>query len=342
VAAALYRISASGGASSAVTKLDEGRGELFHGLPYFLPDGKHFRYFARSTSGSGGAIYVASLDEPGSKLLLQATLNVAYAQGYLLFVREGTLLAQPFDPKRLEMVGDAFPVAEQIQRLPTRNSGVFSVSEQGVLAYQTGSANSGLQLTWFDRSGQPQGVLGDPAHYTSVHLSPDGKRAAVLISDPQTGNEEIWLYEVARGLRTRFTLDPAGVRTAAWSPDGSRIAFSSNRKGHFDIYVAPFPGPGGKRRVSTSGGRLPKWRGDGREIFYLAPGNKLMAAEVNGQGATLEVGAVRPLFEVRPGGSLNADDVTADGQRFLVNTAAEQQASAPITLVQNWTADLKR
>jgi hypothetical protein len=109
--------------------------------------------------------------------------------------------------------------------------------------------------------------------------------------------------------------------------------------------VAPFPGPGGKRQISTSGGQRPKWRG--KEIFYLSPDNKLMAAEVNGKGATLEVGAVRPLFEVRPSGAGYVGggyvyDVTADGQRFLVNTAVEQKASAPITLVQNWTADLKR
>ena len=105
--------------------------------------------------------------------------------------------------------------------------------------------------------------------------------------------------------------------------------------------MAPFPGPGGKQQVSTSGGQLPKWRRDGKEIFYLAPDNKLMAAEVNVQGASLDVGAIRPLFEVR-GVSGDEYDVTANGQRFLINTAVEQKASSPITLVINWTADLKR
>jgi Tol biopolymer transport system component len=129
-----------------------------------------------------------------------------------------------------------------------------------------------------------------------------------------------------------------------FSPDGRWVAYFSTESGNVELYVAPFPGPGGKRQVSTSGANTPaKWRKDGKEIFYLAPGDKLMAAEVNGQGATLEVGAVRQLFEIRRGGPGYVYDVTADGQRFLVNTAVEQkEPSAPITLVINWTADLKK
>ena len=104
----------------------------------------------------------------------------------------------------------------------------------------------------------------------------------------------------------------------------------------------PFPESGDKRRISTSGGSHPKWRVSG-EILYLAPDNKLMAAEVVGQGPALKVGAVRPLFETHPNlGPGGVYDLTSDGQRFLVNTTLEQKASAPITLVLNWTADLKR
>ncbi len=433
---ALQRVSASGGVASAVTKLDEARGEVGHRWPWFLPDGQHFLYLGKTVAvgeTEKNAIYVASLESQKSKLLLHANSNVAYAQGYLLFVRQTTLMAQPFDAARLEMVGDAFPIAEQVQYEPAFTRGVFSVSENGVLAYQTGAVVSNSQLAWFDRSGKSLGMLGDQALYSFLRLSPDGKRAAVMIADAQTARADIWLYEVARGLRTKFTFDPADERTPTWSPDGSRIVFSSNRKGHFDlyqeaasragseelllesnldkypssfspdgrfllyntndpktrmdlwvlplsgdqkpfpflptefiefsgqfspdgrwiayqsdesrrreIYVAPFPGPGGKRQISTAGGSFPKWRGDGKEIFYLAPDNKLMGAEVNGHGATLEVGAVRPLFEARPAGPGYVYDVTADGQRFLVNTAVEQKVSSPITLVINWTADLKR
>ena len=412
------------------------RSSITHRWPTFLPDGKHFLYLGGTFGiGEGTAIYVASLESKESKLVLRANSNVEYAEGYLLYQRETTLMAQPFDAKRLETVGEAFPLAEQVQQgVGNVTAGFFSVSENGILAYLAGNENGSSQLTWFDRSGKQLGVLGDQAVYSSVRLSPDGKRATVNVIDPQSGRPDIWLYEVARNRRTRFTFDPAQERLLAWSPDGSSIAFSSNRKGHFDIYqkassgagneellmesnfdkqptswstdgrfllywtidtktqadiwilplsgdrtpfpflntefnegngqfspdgrwiayfstesgrvelyVAPFPGPGGKRQISTSGATVPaRWREDGKEIFYLAPDNKLMAAEVNGQGATLEVGAVRALFEVRRGGPGSVYDVTTDGQRFLVNTAVEQKESSPITLVINWTADLKK
>ncbi len=435
-AGALQQVSASGGVVSAVTKRDEARGELSDRWPYFLPDGQHFLYLRRGITGSESetAIFVASLASKESKLLLRASSNVAYAQGFLVFLREGRLVAQQFDTNRLEVAGDAFPIAEDVQSELSMARGVFAVSENGVLAYQTGSVRNGSELIWFDRNGKRLSVLGDLAIYDIPQLSPDGKRLTAAIVDPQNGNQDLWLYELARGLRTRFTVDPADERSPAWSPDGSHIVFCSNRKGHFnlyqkaasgvgseelllesnldkfatswspdgqfllydtvepkskrdlwvlpltgdrkpfqflqtefteangqfspdgrwiayssdesgrnEIYVMPFPGPGGKRQISTSGGSHPKWRGAGREIFYLAPDNKLMAAEVSGQGATLEVGAVRSLFEVRPYFEIGSVyDLTSDGQRFLINTTVEQKASGPITLVINWTADLKR
>ncbi|HKA20618.1 MAG TPA: protein kinase [Blastocatellia bacterium] len=435
----LHRVSASGGASSPVTNLDETRGEVSHRWPTFLPDGTHFLYLGGTTGvGEGPAIYVASLKSRESKLVMRDTSNVEYAQGYLVYMHGDTLMAQSFDAGRFETEGEGFPIAEQVQHVGVAGPqimsvGAFSVSENGILAYQMGKATGASQLAWFDRSGKQLGVLGDQAVYTNVRLSPDGKRASVGIIDPQSGRPDIWLYDVARDRRTRFTFDPAQERTVAWSPDGNRIAFASNRKGHFDIYqkdssgagseelllesnfdkfptsfstdgrfllywasglktgadlwilplsrdrkpfpflqtdsnegngmfspdgrwvayfstesgsvelyVASFPGPGGKRQVSTSGAIPPaKWRNDGTEVFYLSLDDKLMAAEVNGKGATLEVGAVRPLFEIRRAGPGYAYDVTADGQRFLVNTAVEQKESAPITLVINWTADLK-
>jgi len=434
----LQMVSASGGQTTAITRLNEERKELSHRWPSFLPDGRHFLYLGRGSSLSENetaAIYIASLDSQTNKLLLPANSNVAFAQGYLLYLRDGALLAQPFDLRGMETTGDGFPIAERVQYIPVLGRGIFSVSENGVLAYQTGSATDNLQLTWFDRSGKRLSVLDDLAPNASPKLSPDGKRLAVVIIDPQTGRPDIWLYELARGTKTRFTFDPAGERDPIWSPDGTRIVFTSNRRGHFDlyqkaasgagseelllesnldktptsfspdgqfllysaldpmtkadmwvlplggdkkpfpflktqftesfgqfspngrwiayrsdesrggeIYVAPFPGPGGQRQISTAGGRQPRWRGNGKELFYLAPDDKMMAAEVNGAGpTTLQVGSVRPLFEVRQavtGGFVY--DVTGDGQRFLINAALEQKASSPITLVQNWSAATKR
>jgi serine/threonine protein kinase/Tol biopolymer transport system component len=427
---ALQKVFASGGVPTAATVL--GQGETAHMRPSFLPDERHFLYRAY-TGSTAGPIYLASLDSSERKFLLNAdSQNVLYTQGHLLFLRETTLMAQPFDGRRLVLTGDAFPIAEQIQTTGINPPyGVFSTSENGVLGYQTGTGGA-ANLVWFDRAGKQVSVLGDPAAYSDPELSPDGKRASVSISDGK--QRDIWLYDVARGLRTRFTFDPADELQSIWSPDGSRVVFNSRRKGHLDlfekassgagsedvlfednlekypvswspdgrfilydsfgsptgldlwvlplsedrkpvpflntkfneaagqfspdgrwvayqsdesgkneVYVTPFPGPGGKWQISTGGGGFPRWRHDGNEIFYLAPDNKLMAAAVNGKGSSFEVGAVKPLFETRAVvGLRNRYAVSADGQRFLINTAPEQAASAPITVVLNWTAGLKK
>jgi eukaryotic-like serine/threonine-protein kinase len=431
---ALLKVSASGGMPTPATVL--GQGELGHIRPSFLPDGRHFLYSTIAPRpGLGGPIYVGSLDSAERKVLFNAnSANALYTQGYLLFLREATLIAQPFDARRLVLTGDAFPIAERIRTsVSTQPYGYFSASENGALVYQTGAETANSQLLWFDRTGKQIGALGDPAAYRAVELSPDGKRASVSILDEAGKGEDIWLYDVARGLRTRFTFGPANF-FAVWSPDGGRIVFSSRRKGSFDlyqkdpsgagseetllednldkypdswspdgrfvlyenqgssrssnlfvlplsgdrmpfpllqtqfsetegrispdgrwvayrsnesgrneIYVAPFPGPGGKWQISTAGGAFPRWRHDGSEIFYLTPDNRLMAASVNGKATGFEVGAVKPLFATRIviGGDYQYD-VSADGQRFLIDTSPEQAAFAPITVVLNWTAGLKK
>lgn len=129
---------------------------------------------------------------------------------------------------------------------------------------------------------------------------------------------------------------------ARFSPDGRWVSYQSDEAGRHDVYVTPFPAADGKWRVSGAGGTHARWRRDGKEIFYLAPDNSLMAAEVNVQGSRFEVGTVRPLFETRTGGARWPYDVTPDGQRFLVATLVEDATSTPITLVVNWPARLTR
>jgi len=306
------------------------------------------------------------------------------------------------------------------------------VSAAGLLAHQAGETGGGLRLTWFDRSGKPVGTLGEAANFGHIEFSPDRRSLAARVVD-QTGNSDIWIYDVARGLPTRFTFDPAADLEAVWSPDGRNVIFSSGRKGSIDlyrkssngagaeelmyadslgkrptswspdgkfvlyhasdfqtgidlwvlplagdrkpvpflrtafneqfgqfspdgrwvayqsnesgnneIYAAPFPGPGGKRQISAGGGSFARWRRDGREIFYMGPDQRLMAAEVSLKGDTLEVGAARPLFgPVSVSGSY-LYDVSADGQRILAAVPPTQNASEPLTLVQNWTAGLKK
>jgi serine/threonine protein kinase len=432
----LQRVPASGGTAGPATTLDAAANRS-HRFPWFLPDGRHFLFEDFQPSNNEVSIQVASLDSKEAKMAARTSSNAIYADGRLLFLRGNTLMAQPFDAKRLATTGDAVPMAEQVASVGVDAVGLFSATSTGLLAYQAGAGAGGRSLTWFDRSGKPEGTLGDAGDFRTLEFSPDRKSLAASVADA-SGNRDLWIYDVARGLRTRFTFDPAIDDFPVWSPDGRSVVFSSNRKGHFDlyrkssdgtgaeellyednldkvqpswspdgkfllysavrpmtaddiwvlplasreaggapkpslflqtafhevrprfspdgrwvayqsdesqqneIYVAPFPGPGGKRQISTSGGSFPRWRRDGKEIFYVEPNTRLMAAEVNARGNTIEVGQVRPVdIRVVTTGSYRYD-VSPDGQRFLVATAPEQNAAAPLTLVQNWAAGLKK
>jgi dipeptidyl aminopeptidase/acylaminoacyl peptidase len=362
-----------------------------------------------------------------------------YAAGHLLFVREQTLLAQPFDVQRLELTGTAVPIAEDVA--VGGASGVlggFAVSQNGVLAYQPGPSEVGgsgagtpTRLTWFDRSGNEIAAFGDRAGHGDLELAPGGTRVAVSLFDLAQRTRDIWHFDIGRGLRTRFTFDAADELATVWSPDGSRVVFNAFRNGRFDlyqkasngigaeemllgdslnkvpldwssdgrfvlfsssstpgtqtdlwvlplfgdrkpfpflqtpanelrgrfspdgrwiayvsnesgrndVYVAPFSGRGSKWQISAAGGNFPRWRRDGKEIFYLAPDNTLMSVGVNGAGSAFETGTVRPLFQARV--SIQARwmyDVSPDGQRFLVNALAQETTSVPLTLLVNWAS----
>ncbi len=429
-AQAILRVSASGGQPQPVT--DRSGRE-----PWFLPDGRHFLY----TQGRTGdmPVLVGSIDEPKKpgKVVAQAHSQVIYALGHLLYLRENTLMAQPFDVVRLETTGEARPIAENIPTFtsPSRLAG-FTASQTGLLSYLSGANGGQSQLLWKDRKGLTTGKLGEStAVVGNVELSPDQKSVAVGISSPQAP-QDLWIYDVARGIRTRLTFDPAIEREPVWSPDGTTlyfawqnakggydlmrkpsngtgseevmissdvvhtpssispdgrfliygraasgntdvwlfplttepgkkpeprpfiespsnenrprfspdgkwVAYQSNESGTVQVYVVPFPGPGGKRQISTDGGDRPRWRKDGKEIFYNTPDGALMAAQVSVQNGALNVGKVEKLFDgiVTYFGTLY--DVSADGQKFLV---VDDGASSSVTLhlVQNWTAALRK
>ena len=164
------------------------------------------------------------------------------------------------------------------------------------------------------------------------------------VTAPKTGFD-LWVMPLFGDRKPLpFLQTPFNENPGQFSPDGRWMAYASSESGRYEVYVTPFPGPGGKWQVSTAGGDWPRWRRDGKEIFYLAPGGtRLMAAAVNGGASAFEVGAVRELFNTR-GVAPNAwtYDISPDGQRFLVNTFAEEAASTPITLVVNWPALLKK
>jgi len=208
--ATIQRVSSAGGKSTAVTTLDASRQEAAHVWPHFLPDGNHFLYFARSTNTENNAVFAGALNSSETKLLVNATSNGVYAPpGYLLFNREGTLMAQAFDAERLELTGEEVPIAEDLRFNPTNGRAAFAVSENGVLTYRTGSGAVVRKLEWFDREGKSLGTLDPPAAYNNVALSPDDERVVVARTDPQARALDLWLFDLARGVPSRFTFDRA-------------------------------------------------------------------------------------------------------------------------------------
>jgi eukaryotic-like serine/threonine-protein kinase len=210
----LYRVSASGGASTPTTKLDESLGQTTHRWPWFLPDGHHFFYTALVNPGQNekGGIYLGSLDSNEQRFILRGFTNAIYASGHLLFERDGTLMAQRFDEKSLQLIGDAFPITERVDFFAGTVRGSFSASENGVLIFQSGSEGTN-QLVWFDRSGKQIGSVGEPGFYREAKLSPNGEKLAAASLNTQAGGLDIWLYELARNVPTRFTFG-SGFATA--------------------------------------------------------------------------------------------------------------------------------
>ncbi|MGP8245250.1 MAG: TolB family protein, partial [Bryobacteraceae bacterium] len=308
---------------------------------------------------------------------------------------------------------------------------VFAASPNGVLVWRNGSSGSQSRLQWFDRNGRKLGTVSDPADFSSPALSPDEKKLAVGIMDPQTKTRDIWVIDLVRGTKTRLTFDPADDLNPVWSPDGTRIAFTSNRKGERDIYQKPADGSGqeellleakdgqknledwspdgkyllynhqpsgqphlyvmpfegnrkpvlflktafrtdegqfspngrwlaysstesgkrevfvqgfnldsshsrGKWQVSSDVGTEPRWRRDGKELYYYG-GKDLIAVDVKTDGASFEAGIPKPLFDVDiPVSGRNHFLVTRDGQRFLVITPAETTSNSPMQVLINW------
>lgn len=435
-AGGLFRVPASGGVPVKITAFapqDEA-----HFRPSFLADGRHFVYIRASNDPDKSAIYLGSVDakpeQQSLKPLVASKWGPWYAPspdpntGFLLFLREGTLMAQHFDNRRLELTGQEMPVAENVEDPGSPGYGSYSASGNDVLVFHQFTA-SARQLTWYDRDGKTLGTVGEAENYRQMALSPDGKRLAWSKSGGKGAN--IWLLDLSSGASTRFTFGSTTDTSPVWSPDGSRIVFTSNndlyqkeasgvkeaelllksgdetratswsRDGRFLLYTAkyniwvlpmkndkndkgdkkpvlflPAPvgsaqfspdghwvayasfesgppevyvrsfsmnakgtavEPGGKWQVSNGLGAEPRWRADGREIYYRNQG--VMAAEI----ATTPVfrpGKPRALGAAQLASYPSAWDSSADGKRFL--TMVGESGPKPFTVVLNWQTALKK
>jgi Tol biopolymer transport system component len=285
----LNRVSAAGGKPTPATALDPSRKESSHRWVQFLPDGRHFLYTAfidGPPHSEDNALYVASLDSgkpavswsKDKKRLLSTDYKGAYASGthggtgHLLFWRGNSLMAQPFDPQKLELTGEPVPVADQSggrdnggQRRP------FSISENGVLAYPSNLAATSFQMVWYDRAGKRLGTVGEPGEYMLPRLSPDQKQLAVERYANDFQNSAVWLFDLVRNTASRFTFSSGVNGVPIWSPDGSRIVFNSSReKGILDLYQKATSGAGSEEQILTAGSNvlMPDWSRDGRFIAY--------------------------------------------------------------------------
>ena len=426
----IHRVSASGGTKAVAVALDPAKKETSVGWPEFLSDGKHYLYLVGGEKPEDSAYWIGSIDSDKRTKLMQAQTLVTFSPGYLLFARDRTLVAQPFDAKAMKTTGDPIPLAEKVG---TDNVGLalFSVSRNGVLAYRTGEA--GGRLLWRDRSGRDLETVGDPANYGNPTLSPSGDRVAFNRTDERSARSDVWTRDLGRGVTSRFSLGPGNNIRPLWSPDGGTIVFSSDRdgvpnlyskstqgqseeklllktdvpafagswspdgryvayatldpktnwdlwalptfgdrkpipilvapfeelnpvftpdgrfivyssteSGRPEIYVQTFPVGSGRWQISNTGGVDPSWRGDGKELFYRTPDQKLMAVEIKVAGNDVQVGVPRVLFPIslRGGNARNKYAASADGQRFLIDAPLGRESLSPTTVVLNWQEGL--
>jgi Tol biopolymer transport system component len=261
----LSKVDASGGTPTPVTTL--ANGELNHRYPSFLPDGQHLIYLAQR--GAARELRVASLASNETTALGATNSQGHYASGHVLFSRDGALMAQPFDLSTQEMSGDAFTVAEQVPSLDSGRA-FFSASATGVLGYVRGPVRPITRLTWMDDTGNPLGMVGEPAAYSNLSLSPDEKRVAVSVTSTSGTSRDIWVIDLAKANKQRLTID-AFAADPTWSSDGSQVLYTSFRDGIFNRAFLRSADFGGQERPAVTMERLinaPDWSHDGRFLAF--------------------------------------------------------------------------
>ena len=432
----IWRVADSGGTPKQATTPASNKGEVAHRWPQVLPGGKAMLFVASANSSNwaGAQVTTAMLESGERRDLGFGGSRPAFApSGYLVYAQGGTLMATPFDPKRLELRGAAVPIQDGVSQSLSSGVAQYSFSNNGSLIYVPGGMQGAQRtLAWVDRKGAEQPLKAAAHAYRYPRISPDGRRVAVTIEEQ---GSQIWIYDLIRETLTRLTFQGTINLLGAWTPDGKRIAFGSNsgeaaqnlfwqpadgsggserlatseyiqtpnsfspdgqllawaetnpttvrdiwvmrlsdrksqaflktpgeesaprfspdgrwlayssdESGRREVYVQPYPGPGGKWQISTDGGQEPVWNSNGRELFYRI-GSKIMAVEIASQQG-FSAGTPRMLLEgpyIPTSASLPNYDVSPDGQRLLMVKPTEQEAApTQINVVLNWFEELKK
>jgi serine/threonine protein kinase len=288
----IMRVSAKGGELTPLTHIDQEQPESVHISPTFLPNGRNFLYSITSDYSGTTGIYVGSLDsklgENDSKQILGDNFVFRYAPlhgsgtGYLLYLQDSTLFAQLFDEKTLEIIGESFPVIEQVSFSGTDalTTGNFTISNNGVLIYQDArnliDSEVNQELSWVDRTGKKISQTGPSGKYSNFRLSRDEKKI-VFDRVSNSGNWDIWLLDLIRGISSRLTNHPAVDNLPMWSPDSSKVLFPSLRDGPFNLYIKASTGAGQAElliKLGTDNGWGTDWTRDERFILYQMPGHE--------------------------------------------------------------------
>jgi len=435
----LQKVSAGGGTPTAVTKLDQSTGEQTHRWPEFLPDGKHFLYLARQTSEKQpSGVYVGSLDGNFRKKVMDGTSNAQYVQpGYLLFVKDETLLAQRFKLSTLSVEGDVIPLATDVLRLTGSLWDGVTASQNGKIVYSPEGFESDVELMATDRTGNPLSTFRANGTTAWLRISPDGKKVAWAEYTGGKATAGVWIHDLASHLSTRLVFTDAFYSGPAWSPDGTQVAFASTKSGPFNMYVKALSGgeeeksihtspdderprswspdgkylvydrratvrravsevmvlplngagepysllnapyanqsgqvsPGGKWiafsanqtgkteiyvttfpkakglwQVTTTGGTSPRWRHDGLALFYVGSDGVIKSTDVRAAADSFQVSGSTDVMQrhLSPYGLEALFDVFPDGQHFMIGSVREGKLHSPLTLITNWTAELKR
>jgi len=425
--AGLMRVPAAGGEASVVTTPDLVKEPGGHGWPSRLL-GDRFTYLSLGVSSGDAWLMTGSLGSTEHHRLFASESVARFVPpGSLLFVRQGTLFGQAFDPEKLAAIGDPLPIATGVSRNLDTGFAAFDASLNGTIAYK-GGADSLKQLMQVARDGRHLKPVGPEGDVGGPQFSPDGTRVAFERVEADAVNADIWVADLARGISQRLTFEttneaspiwsadgteifyygekagtagiyrkaangagedtlviasterlsptsatpdgkllicvtgslhgeivvlplsppgsathsflssPFDERRARLSPDGRWLAYDADPSGLAEVFVQPFPGPGGKWQISTAGGTQATWRHDGKEMYYLAPDRSLVAVPVEAKGDSFEVGTPVPLFRsdlpVRSGRLRYTPN--PDGQGFIIATAARDASSPPVQVILNW------
>jgi Tol biopolymer transport system component len=269
----IMKLPATGGEPVALVAPGAARRKSIYSQPSLLPDGRHILYTANETweGGQNSGIFVAGIDGKDERRILPILSNARYvAPGYLVFAKEGSLRAQRFDLKRLELSGDPVTLRDAVQYMGVYQSHLFSMSDTGTLAFIAGQGTLTRRFTWVDRKGAVLGTIGRPGNFFSPRLSRDGGRIAFDQSDAMSDSGDIWVLDRERGVANRLTFDPRNESAPVWSPDDRRILFFGNFPSRSDLFTVGSDGTGAIERVFSNGADnlATDWSSDGKFILF--------------------------------------------------------------------------